>query len=215
MTDIKAWTMNEEFDKNGYLVVKNICDPASLVCELPEEKGMYRYYGNDVNEYHHYPDEIQVSGSIARYWYPQYKKMHSELRKKLEGVIGRKLYNTYFYDRFYFPGQCLEKHKDRDACEISVSIHVRTNLPDNDSHWPLWITTPEGKDVSVTLEPGDGMIYKGCDCTHWRDAMPKPRRRLRDLLLLRQDPEYYFHQIFFHYVLADGKRAHFAGDGCK
>ena len=43
---------------------------------------------------------------------------------KLEKHIGRKLYNTYYYDRFYFPGQKLERHADRDACEISVTVHV-------------------------------------------------------------------------------------------
>ena len=27
--------------------------------------------------------------------------------------------------------------------------------------------------------------------------------------------EYYYHQIFFHYVLADGERSHFAWDKAK
>jgi hypothetical protein len=31
------------------------------------------------------------------------------------------LHPTYFYDRFYFPGQQLKRHSDRPACEVSVS----------------------------------------------------------------------------------------------
>ena len=56
---------------------------------------------------------------------------------KLEEIIGRKLYNTYYYDRYYYPGQELTKHADRDACEISVSVHVSTNLEGKDADWNL------------------------------------------------------------------------------
>tara|TARA_B100002051_G_C16655703_1_gene596382 strand:+ start:594 stop:1253 length:660 start_codon:yes stop_codon:yes gene_type:complete len=213
--NISSWTNNKAFDKDGHLLVKNICDPASLVSDYPEAKGLYKFYGKGLDDYNFQPDQEQVDGAIARYWYPKYNEVHTELRKKIEQVIGRKLYNTYYYDRFYFPGQPLKKHKDRDACEISVSVHVATNLPDNDSQWPFKITTPEGTDASVVLKPGDGVIYKGCECEHWRDPMPYPRRRKRDLIFRKKQPEYYYHQIFFHYVLADGMRSHFAGDRCS
>ena len=55
-------------------------------------------------------------------------------------AIERKLYNTYYYDRFYFSGQQLTKHTDREACEISVSIHINTNLEEN---WPIYFKTPD------------------------------------------------------------------------
>ena len=133
---------------------------------------------------------------------------------KLEKHIGRKLYNTYYYDRFYFPGQKLERHADRDACEISVTVHVGTNLKGSDADWPIWIKTPDtygddtrtytienGENHSVVLKPGDGMVYKGCERPHWRDSMPG-----------NQWDNNYYHQIFFHYVLQDGQRAHCAWD---
>ena len=143
----------------------------------------------------------------------------------MEEIIGRKLYNTYYYDRYYFPGQPLNKHADRDACEISVSIHISTNLPDDLKDWPFKIKTPDtytdetktqvlvpGEERSANLNPGDGLIYKGCERPHWRDPMPTPRVRKRDKWLRRPQPEYYYHQIFFHYVLQDGRRAHCAWD---
>ena len=76
----------------------------------------------------HEPEENQVNGSLASYSHPQYRQIHSGIRRKLESVIGRELYNTYYYDRFYFAGQNLERHADRDACEISVSVHISSNV---------------------------------------------------------------------------------------
>ena len=116
---------------------------------------------------------------------------------KLEEIIGRKLYNTYYYDRYYFPGQELTKHADRDACEISVSVHVSTNLEGKDADWPFWIKTPDiyldkkkttvlvpGEQRSLTLKPGDGLLYKGCERPHWRDlCLGCKRRRIKNCLV--------------------------------
>ena len=220
-----SWTNNTQFDKDGYLVIKDLWDPAELYYPLPELRGQLNYYDNNTQNFDHNPVENQVEGSLARYWHPQYRKIHTGVRKKLEKEIGRKLYNTYYYDRYYFPGQELSKHIDRPACEISVTMHISTNLPDDLKDWEIKIKTPDtytdknktiilvpGEERSCVLNPGDGMIYKGCERPHWRDPMPTPRVRKRDKWLNKKQPEYYYHQIFFHYVLADGNRSHNAWD---
>ena len=213
-----SWTRNEFFDTNGYLIIKNLCDPKKLFHSVPKERGLFNWKGSDKLDKFTYEEvETQVNGSVARYWHPQYRKIHSEIRLILERVIGRKLYNTYYYDRFYFPGQELKKHTDRPACEISVTIHVSTNIKES---WPIWIKTPDtfedstmktliasGENRSVHLEAGDGMIYKGCERPHWRDPMPGLLEST-----LNKDESLYYHQIFFHYVLKDGIRAHYAWD---
>jgi hypothetical protein len=213
-------TNNEQFDKDGYLVIKNLWDPKDLYCEPPKVKGQYNYFGK-LDKFYHIQSENQVEGSTSRYYYPPYKYAHSQIRLKLEKAIGKKLYNTYYYDRFYNPGQELTNHADRPACEISVTIHIGSNL---DQPWPIWIKTPDtyddpkkktnilkkGENRSVILQPGDGMIYKGCERPHWRDPMPGVKRnKIRKLFKMK---ELYYHQIFFHYVLADGLRANCAGD---
>ena len=50
------------------------------------------------------------------------------------------------------------------------------------------------------------MVYKGCERPHWRDPMPFSR----DPNSILTTP--YYHQVFFHYVLADGIRSHCAAD---
>ena len=213
-------TNNKEFDKNGYLVLRNLWDPKDLYCEPPEIKGQYNYYSK-VDKFSHVPVENQVEGSTSRYYWPPYKYAHSQIRMKLEKAIGKKLYNTYYYDRFYNPGQALTNHADRPACEISVTVHVGSNTK---TPWPIWIKTPDiytddkktkvirrGENRSVILNPGDGMIYKGCERPHWRDPMPTEYHRTWYGKKTEKEGLYY-HQIFFHYVLADGIRSHFAGD---
>ncbi len=227
-----SWTCNDQFEKDGYFVIKDLWDPEELYYPVPDIRGQLNYNKNqdsDKNSYNHLPVENQVEGSLARYWHPQYRKIHSGVRKKLEKAIGRKLYNTYYYDRFYFAGQELLKHTDRDSCEISVSIHISTNLPDDLKDWPLKIKTPDtyvdktrrailvpGEERSAILNPGDGLVYKGCERPHWRDPMLTPAPRKRDWFLKKigkyNEIEYYYHQIFFHYVLQDGIRSHCAYD---
>ena len=223
-----AWTKNEKFDKDGYLKVENLWDPEELYHPLPSERGQMNYWDTNPEHFTHQEVEGQVEGSLARYWHPQYRKIHSYVRQKLEKILGRKLYNTYYYDRYYFPGQALTLHADRDACEISVSIHISTNLPDDLKDWPLKIKTPDtytdstkqtilipGEERSCILNPGEGMIYKGCERPHWRDPMPTPKKKSK--LFGKEDSplDYYYHQIFFHYVLQDGERAQCAWDRAR
>ena len=218
-----TWTNNEQFDRDGYIVIENIWDPKELYSELGTARGQYKWWGNELDQYILAESvESQVQGSYSRYWHPQYRRVHDGLRKKLEKVIGRKLYNTYYYDRFYMAGQELFRHIDRDSCEISVSVHISSNIKED---WPFWIKTPDvyrdkskkellvpGENRSVILEPGDGIIYKGCERPHWRDRMPGTLQMALGMTHHNDYTQLYYHQIFFHYVLQDGIRAHFAWD---
>ena len=217
-----SWTNNEQFDKDGYIVVKDLWDPKELFVPVPEIRGQINYWGKREDQYHHTPLEGQVEGSLACYTRPQYKSIHSGIRLKLEKIIGRKLSNTYYYDRFYFAGQGLALHADRPACEISVSVHISTNL---EECWPLWIKTPDtytdkhknivkesGESRSVCLNVGDGMIYKGCERPHWRDPLPSRHTGDHFIRKLGQKDDTFYHQVFFHYVLSDGERAQCAND---
>ena len=95
-------------------------------------RGQLNYWDKNPEHFNHVEVEQQVEGSFNVASFPQYRTIHTGIRLKLEEIIGRKLYNTYYYDRYYFPGQELTKHADRDACEISVSVHISTNLEGQD-----------------------------------------------------------------------------------
>jgi len=196
-------TKNQEFDKSGYLIIKDLYDTKSMIEPLPKERGQINY--NKIGRIvAHLPDETQVHGSLSRYNYPKYVCVHDKVKTRIENIIGCELYNTYFYDRFYFTGQELTTHIDRDSCEISVSMHISSGPAKID--WEFGIKSADGTTNQVLLSPGDAVLYKGCERPHWRKKMP-----ISFFDSLRKKQQWY-HQVFFHYVLANGRRAHFAFD---
>jgi hypothetical protein len=65
---------------------------------------------------------------------------------------------TYSYARVYEKGSVLTKHKDRPSCEISTTLNL------GGDPWAIYL---EG--IKVDLEPGDMLVYSGCELEHWRD----------------------------------------------
>lgn len=175
--------------------VKGLIDAGPLKQEPPDFLGSVKYnkYGSII-----WRDdtEMQVRGSCARYGVPYLRQTHHEILVKVQKIIGAKLYPTYFYDRFYFKNQELERHTDRPACEISVTVNISHNLSYD---WPILFELPDGTVREFTCEPGDGVIYHGVTLPHWRDPM-------------KGGKDSYFHQCFFHYVQADGPYLEYAFD---
>lgn len=200
----------EFFNKYGYLVIRGIYDHNNLIETPPKERGSFSYYGS-TEKYSYNQEEGQVNGSLSRYNHPKYKDAHTQIKLTLQKILGEELYKTYYYERFYFTNQKLTRHKDRDACEISFTFQVSSNL---DKSWPIFFLTPQGEEKYVLLKNGDGILYKGCDIEHWREPLPSRynlSEKFINKLTFRKDDTYH-HQVFFHYVRANGERCHFAGD---
>lgn len=197
-------TNNEIFDNQGYLVVRDLWNPEELYRKVPSKGGQIHYWGKKLNEFTYAGEDTQVNGATCCYNHPQYRNIYSQIRLKLEKIIGKKLYNTYYFDRFYFSNQKLEKHIDRPSCEISLSIHISSN---SKTPWPIFVKTPNGDDASINLSAGDAILYKGCEVIHWRNEFDK-----RNILLHNIIPKKYYHQLFFHYVLSNGNNVHYAFD---
>lgn len=222
-----AITKNFELEKNGYLAIKNFQDVSSFVELPPQERGQINFFGKNKKQAKHFLIESQVPGSLSRYWYPLYTDLFYEIKKKVEENIGKKVYPTYYYDRYYFSGQELVPHVDRDACEISVTLHISTSLDGEEGEWPIFIKTPDeysdkqktkitkvGETHGIILKPGDAVIYKGCERPHWRNKLLRPEKR-HWFFQKESFKEFYYHQIFFHFVLQDGLRCHHAFDPLK
>lgn len=196
------------FNRHGFLVIKNFIDPEELYQKTPKERGKISYFGS-TKKFTHEPIEYQVKGSLSRYAHPKYKPTHSKIRIILQQILGEELYNTYYYDRFYFLGQDLKRHTDRGACEISVSIQVSKS---SNKPWSFCLKTLEGREVYANLNDGDAIVYMGCEVEHWRTALKsKYNFVFKYLRKLIREPEYH-HQIFFHYVRANGEKSHLAFD---
>ena len=60
-----SWTNNEQFDKDGYIVVKNLWDPKELFVPVPEMRGQINYWGKKEDQFTFQDLEGQVEGSLA------------------------------------------------------------------------------------------------------------------------------------------------------
>jgi len=115
-------------------------------------------------------------------------------KKKIENIIDEKLIPQYTYYRMYLNGSELPRHKDREQCELSSTLCLGY---DANYNWPIWVKDRHGKEIPIELEPGDMVIYKGCDIEHWREPFRGNNHA----------------QVFLHYNLKDGPFSHNHLDG--
>jgi len=198
-------TNHQSFEKNGYLFVPGmITNPEMLFSPVPEERGQINYFGKNKSNYE--AEEKQVQGSLSRYNFPPYKELHYLVKKEVEDTLDIDLYPTYYFDRFYFTGQGLKRHSDRPSCEVSVTLQISTNRKEP---WPIWFETLSVDERFVNMKNGDAVIYKGCEREHWRYPLESKYNKIQRVF--KKDDTYH-HQIFFHYVNANGPYLPFAFD---
>ncbi len=102
------------------------------------------------------------------------------LKPRMEQITSKELIPTYYYSRVYLNGSDMFEHLDRPECEYSVTINLGQSDP-----YPFYIMNAETNEYDeIYMEPGNGVVYKGCELKHYR-------------------PEFtgtWYNQIFLHYV---------------
>ena len=90
--------------------------------------------------------------------------LHTLLTSRVEEITGNtKLYPTYYYGRTYLRGADMFAHKDRGACQNSLTMNL------GQSHaFPFCIEKENGEYEEIDLQPGDAVIYRGCEWNHYR-----------------------------------------------
>jgi Rps23 Pro-64 3,4-dihydroxylase Tpa1-like proline 4-hydroxylase len=167
--------MNKKLIENNYIVLPNF---------ISKERSFDLSF--DFLKYckeNNLDGDAQAPDSFSSYNYISFLELLCEKTPEVSSAIGEVVLPTYSYARVYRNGSELLRHTDRDACEISLTLHLH-----GDSTWPIWIETPSGDQRSVDLNPGDAMLYLGRTAPHWRE---------------KYDGEYYT-QVFLHYVKSRG-----------
>ena len=144
-------------------------------------------------------EDKQVPGTYSCYADPA---METLLLQGLDGmrkVTGLNLAPTYSYWRLYKNGDVLKRHKDRPSCEVSTTLclgYNNENLKGKKKHWqlynwPMWVDKTGGrgnKGTAIHMEPGDMIVYRGCEIEHWREPFIGQNHA----------------QVFLHYNNIDG-----------
>jgi hypothetical protein len=158
----------ELFQSKGYLIIRDFFEAKSLY-EYSRWAGDRYLRGEDTNKPVVYGirNDLADISRIGFYRDPVMEQILIKLLPKVEALVGLELYKTYSFWRLYKKGDILRKHRDRYACEISVTMTVGYDGP---RPWPIYAIDKNQKQVRVDLEAGDALIYKGIEMYHWRDA---------------------------------------------
>ena len=176
------------FKKNKYAVMKKAIskDLAAFIRNyFCMQKQVYdtckvaRYFSpfETIIGYYEGKDE-QIPGTYSQYANIAMETLMLKCQPEMEKVTGLKLYPAYTYARIYKKGDELKRHKDRFSCEISTTMNL------GGDKWPIYLSPNENvgvadgkkitnvskaKGVKVNLEPGDMLVYRGCELEHWRE----------------------------------------------
>ena len=123
-------------------------------------------YISPFTEYWGIWNDEQVPNTYSCYADLVMETLLQKVKPVMEKHTSLKLSETYSYARIYKEGDILARHKDRYSCEISTTLNL------GGDPWSIYLD-PTGKQgragIKVDLDPGDMLIYSGCDLEHWRE----------------------------------------------
>lgn len=124
-----------------------------------------------------------------------YTEVHKLLCEQLSAQLGIELIATFNSVRLYSNNATLPKHRDREACEFSLSVSIDYA---GDEIWPIHLSDKEQDEQghAISLAIGDGVILQGAKVYHWREPL-KSQWQI---------------QAFFFFVDAAGEFKAYAGD---
>ncbi len=148
---------------------------------------------------------------IYGFLWPSLLGFHWGLTPAIEAAAGVRLLPTYSYFRTYQRGDVCKIHIDRPSCEHSFSLTIGYS---DDKPWALCVGEKQWTEEAMkahpmtddfgeeaysgfAMQPGDGVLYKGCERRHGR-VDPNPNR--------------WSAHLFLHWVDRDGPNAEWAFD---
>lgn len=178
----------EIFEVNGCVLLKNFIDQQTIyvVSQYLENKILRGEWsetqkGNDpISKYFYYAD-------------PLIEVLLKASQNAVEEVTGKQLLPTYSYARIYQPGEALLPHTDRPSCEVSVTVNVASKGEIS----PIYTQFNSNDPEKHILNPGDAVIYKGCEVMHWRRPLKNDQLNV---------------QFMLHYVDKNGPNAKYEKD---
>ena len=183
----------EKFNKDGFYKINNLL--SDDLCKIFTQYALFDMLGNFTIERSSDP-QIPDTHSIYGDYFTESLLLH--LKPTMEKITGMTLVPSYSYYRVYKPGDILKKHVDREPCEISVTVTAGFDYKEKSSNynWGILFHKKNGQSETFYLNPGDGIIYKGCDIIHSRDIFDVPTGS-------------YQVQFFLHYMNINNSDLHY------
>lgn len=171
--------MNAQLEQNNFLLVPSFISQERAQALQKQFK--------DLEESDKYTKDEQAPNSPAIYNFKPFLELLCEKTNEVTNLIEEQVLPTYTYARIYKNNETLARHRDRPACEISLTLHIG-----GDASWNISIQKPNGEEVDLNLNMGDAMLYLGCTADHWRSTPFSGQN---------------YSQVFLHYVCSNGPNA--------
>lgn len=130
--------------------------------------------------------DLPTVNSHSMYNFMPFVRLLVDKVPEVSELLEEKVLPTYTYARVYKEDSELLRHRDRPACEISLTLNLS-----KDKDWPIYFQRPDGSETSLELEPGDAVLYLGCQADHWRNKFGGKEHI----------------QVFMHYVRSYGTKS--------
>jgi len=174
------------FKNKKFIVIKKaiskelsdfVCNYFLLKREVYKTLLTYKYIPENVPLFGSWGDR-QIPGTYSHYADIAMETLLLKVKPIMEKKTKLKLVPTYSYARIYKKGDILHKHKDRMSCEISTTLNL------GGDKWPIYVNHKQNegliteagyvpsksKGIKIELNPGDMLVYRGCDLEHWRNS---------------------------------------------
>jgi alkylated DNA repair dioxygenase AlkB len=168
--------VNTQLEQNNFLFVPNFISQERA--QVLQQEFYRLEAAGDCSKDH------QAPNSPAVYNFKPFLELLCEKTPEVSALIEESVLPTYTYARIYKNGEILARHRDRPACEISLTLNIG-----GDSSWGIGIEKPSKEEVNLTLQRGDAMLYLGCAADHWRETPFSGQN---------------YGQVFLHYVRSNG-----------
>lgn len=176
----------EHFEKHGCVLVKNFIDQGTISI-------VSQYLENKIRRGEWVENEKEQTTLFSYYSDPLIEVLLQASKEAVEDATGKELIPTYSYSRIYQPGEKLTPHTDRPSCEVSVTVNVATK----GEFSPIYTQYGQNDPEKHVLNPGDAVVYMGCDVMHWRQTLKDGQLNV---------------QFMLHYVDKNGPNAAYAKD---
>lgn len=171
--------MNSQLEQNNFLFVPNFISQ--------EHAQDLQQKFNDLERTGQCVKDAQAPNSPAIYNFKPFLELLCQKVNDVSNLVEEQVLPTYTYARIYKNGEILARHRDRPACEISLTVHIG-----GDAVWDISIQKPSFEEATLSLNIGDAMLYLGCVADHWRDQPFTGKN---------------YSQVFLHYVRSNGPNA--------
>lgn len=168
------------FKENKFIVVRNFISPELVGV-------VYQYMQMKVKIGEVTLHEPQVPNTPSIYADTLTETIMRMVTPKVEKLIGKSLFQTFSSMRVYKNGDELPPHTDRPSGEFGLTLCLGfdiENMEDQSYRWKIYMDnsrdfrqhqekalmkTESTEGIGVELEPGDCVIYYGCEVKHWRN----------------------------------------------